>query len=197
MPASCASLCLNPCCACDQALLLLQGLVGHIPLQPFRCILQGLLHFLRRGDDLHRCGQIASGAVRVAVAAGEGKAHGAWGFRRPSLHRRPIWWQGLAIKRGAGKRGVDELVAQLRGAFVGDLERGELLAMGGQFFREIGETEDQRAGGGRVDAAGRDGARFGRRRAARAAMKRPFLKVPRALGRNGSRLGGRAGGAAS
>src|SRR5690348_14033339 len=61
----------------DQALLLLKGLVGHVPLQPFRCILEGLVHFLRRGDDLDRCRQIASRAVRIAVAAGEGKAHGA------------------------------------------------------------------------------------------------------------------------
>ncbi len=80
MPASSASLCLNPLLRLDQALLFFQGLVGEIPLQPFRCMVQGLFHLLRRGDDLHGCGQIASGAVRVAVAAGEGKAHGARGL---------------------------------------------------------------------------------------------------------------------
>ena len=68
----------------NQALLLIQSLVGEIPLQPFRCILQGRLNLLRRSDNLHGCGQIASGAVRVAIAAGEGKAHGA---RGPSARR--------------------------------------------------------------------------------------------------------------
>src|SRR4030095_4297261 len=58
----------------DETLLFLQGLCGEIPLEPFRCILQGLFDLLRRGDDLHGCGQIASGAVRIAVAAGEGKS---------------------------------------------------------------------------------------------------------------------------
>ena len=64
--------------------------------------------------------------------------------------------------------------------------------MGRQFLREIGETEDQRAGGGRVDAAGGDGARFaadgrlGRREAA-------VLEGAAALGGSGSRLGAPAG----
>src|SRR5215831_10426803 len=55
----------------DETLLFLQGLVGEIPLQPFRCMFKGLFDLLRGGDDLDRSGQIASGAVRVAVAAGE------------------------------------------------------------------------------------------------------------------------------
>ena len=57
------------------------------------------------------------------------------------------------IKRGAGEGGIDQLVAQLRGALVGDRQGGELLAMGRQFLGEIGEAEDQGAGGGRIDAA--------------------------------------------
>ena len=116
MPASCASLCLNPCCASHQALLFLEGLVGQIPLQPFRCILKGLFDFLRRGDDLDRCGQIASGAVRIAVATGEGKAHGAWAFTARCSIAAQYGVQGLPIKRCAGKGRVDQLVAHFRGA---------------------------------------------------------------------------------
>ena len=74
---------------------------------------------------------------------------------------------------------------------VGDGEGGELLAMGGKFLGEIGEAEDERAGGGRVDAAGGDGAGLvadGRRRAG---SKRPFLKLPRRCCGCGALSGGR------
>src|SRR3954451_13308037 len=64
-----------------ERLLLVIGLGREILLQPFRCMRQGLFHFLRRGDDLDRGSQIATGAVGVAVASGEGKAHGA--LRQP------------------------------------------------------------------------------------------------------------------
>ena len=169
-----ASLCLNPCCACDQALLFLEGLVGQIPLQPFGCIVQGLFHFLRRSDDLDRCGQIASGAVRVAVAAGEGKAHGARGRSPPAAPSVP----NMVDERRRDQASAPEKAALTSSSRscavprVGDRQRGELLAMGGQLLGEIGEAEDQRAGGRRVDAAGGDGARLvadgrlGRREAA-------------------------------
>src|SRR4029079_3696105 len=62
----------------------------------------------------------------------------------------------LPIKRGAREGGVDQLVAHLRGRLVGNRERSELLAMGGQFLGKIGEAEDQRAGGRGVDAAAGD-----------------------------------------
>ena len=136
-----------------QALLFFQGLIGQIPLQPFRCILEGLFDFLRRGDDLDRCRQIASGAVRIAVATGEGKAHGAWAFTARCSIGAQYGVKSALIKRGAGEGGVDDLVADLRRALVGDGERGELLTMGRNLLREVGEAEDEGAGGGRVDAA--------------------------------------------
>src|SRR5947209_6189344 len=60
----------------DQALLFFQGLVGQIPLQPFGCVGQGLVHLLRRRDDLDRSGEIASRAGWIAIGSGEGKTHG-------------------------------------------------------------------------------------------------------------------------
>src|ERR1041385_5870137 len=135
----------------DQALLFLQGLVGEIPLQPFRCMLQGLFDLLRRGDDLDRSGQIASGAVRIAVASGEGKSHGAWAFTARRSIAAQYGVKSALIKRSAREGGVDQFVAELGGAFVRNGDGGELLAMGRQLLREIGESEHQRAGGRRVD----------------------------------------------
>ena len=103
-----------------QALLFIEGLVGQIPLQPFRCILQGLFDFLRRGDDLDRCGQIASGTIRIAVATGEGKTHGAWAFTARCSIGAQYGVNCALIKRSAGEGRVDQLVADFRGAGVGN-----------------------------------------------------------------------------
>src|SRR5207244_5926149 len=64
------------------------------------------------------------------------------------------------IKHGAGKRCVNELVAQSRRALVGDGKGGELLAMRGQFLGEVGKAENERARGRGVDAGRGDGAGF-------------------------------------
>src|SRR5581483_1831691 len=93
----------------DEPLLFLQCLVGEIPLQPFRCMLQGLFDLLRRSDDLDCSGQIASGAVRVAVAAGEGKAHGSPGISARCSIGGQYGVDAVAIKRCAGEGGVDQV----------------------------------------------------------------------------------------
>ena len=89
--------------------------------------------------------------------------------------------KGVPIKRGAGEGRVDQLVAQLAVPAVGDRQRGELLAMGRQLLREIGEAEDQRAGGRRVDAAAAM-ARASPPTGGGGGAKRPFLKLPRRSG---------------
>src|SRR5206468_6136157 len=66
----------------------------------------------------------------------------------------------LSIKRGAGEGGVDQLVAHFRCRLIGDRERRELLAMGGQLLGKIGEAEEERPRRRRVDAAGGDGLGF-------------------------------------
>ena len=104
----------------DQALLFLQGFVGQIPLQPFRCMLQSLFDLIRRGDDLHGSSQIASCAVRIAVATGEGKAHGAWAFAAHCSIGAQYGGNTVTIKRRAGESGVDQVVAQFRGRAVAD-----------------------------------------------------------------------------
>src|SRR5205085_12515224 len=123
-----------------------------VPPQAFGCLLGASFHFLRGGDDLDRRRDIASGTVGVAVAAGEGKAHRARGVSAPRVAGPQYGGEAVTIKRGAGEGGVDQLVAQVSGALVGDRERSELLAMGRQFLGEVGEAEDQGAGGRGVDA---------------------------------------------
>ncbi len=97
----------------------------------------------------------------------------------------------VPIKRRAGEGGVDQLVAQLGGAAVGDRERGELLAMGGQFLGEVGESEDQGAGGRRIDAAGWRWRGRSDPTGAGGGTKRPFLKLPRRCGVKARGCGGR------
>jgi len=71
-----------------QALLFLIGFSSEIPLQPFRCILQGLVDLLRRGDNFHGCSQIASGAVGIAAMPPPLRARIS-AIRRA---RRSRWW---------------------------------------------------------------------------------------------------------
>src|SRR5206468_2316590 len=121
-------------------------------------MLQGRLHFLRGSDDLDCSSQIAPGAIRVAVAAGEGKTHGAWAFTARCSIGRQYGADALPIKRCAGEGGIDQLIAEVRGRLVGNREPLELFAMGGQFLRVIGKAENEGAGGWRVDARNGDGA---------------------------------------
>src|SRR5579859_1950828 len=95
---------------------------------------QGLFDLLRRGDDLDRSGQIASRAVRVAVASGEGKAHGAWAFAARCSIAAQYGANAVPIKRSPRESRVDQLVAHFRGRFVGDREARERLAMRGQLL---------------------------------------------------------------
>ena len=140
----------------DEPLLFFQGLVGEIPLQPFRCMLQGFFDFLRRGDDLDRCSKIAARSIRVAVAAGEGKAQGARGSPASWATRCSIRAQyggnALSIKRGAVEDRLNQLVADFRGGFVGDRKRCQLLAMDRQLFGLLGKSYYERACGGDVDS---------------------------------------------
>src|SRR5256885_15096293 len=99
----------------DQALLFRKGVVGQIPLQPFRCIVQGFFHFLRRGDDLDRSRQIASGAVGIAVAAGGRKNPPARGRSPPPLFGSPYGGKGGSVKRPAGEGGGGPPLAATRG----------------------------------------------------------------------------------
>ena len=118
----------------DQPLLFLEGLVAEVPLQPLGGIGQ-------RGVDLDRrprasrprSARSLRAHVRVAVAAGEGKTDPP--PREASAHAAAAssacqyGGEAVAIKRGAGEGGVDQLVAQAGGAGVGDRQRGERLAM--------------------------------------------------------------------
>src|SRR5215213_7923667 len=93
---------LQSCTRLDQALLFPVGLVGEIPLQRFRRMLQGRFHLLCRGNDLDGGRKIAAGAPGIGVAAGEGKAHGgANGFSARRSVCRQYGGEAVTIKRRA------------------------------------------------------------------------------------------------
>ena len=104
-------------------------------------------------------------------------ARGAFPPAAPSVAQ--YGGDALTIKRGAGEGGVDQLVADFRGALVGDRQRRRAARNGRAAPR--GNRRSRGSGRGRWGRRCRlrRCPRLRRRRAVRAATKRPFLNVPR------------------